>query len=170
MAGHGITVSVAHAGKYRVQEYGLIMGIMSVMPRSQYQQGINKQWLRYSRYDFFFPEFACLSEQAIERVELYATAVEADNKTIFGYQGRYNEMRYKPNMVVGQMRDTFDYWHLGRIFTAAPTLNEDFVECNPSKRIFAVEADPGLLIQFGNRITAIRPMPITAEPGLMDHF
>lgn len=170
LAGHGVTVSVTQCGQYRAQEYGLIMGIMSVMPRTMYQQGINRQWLRQTKYDFYFPEFACLSEQAVERVEVYATAVEADNKTLFGYQGRYNEMRYKPSMVVGQMRDTFDYWHLGRKFTAAPELNESFVKCVPTKRIFAVETDPGLIVSFGNRITAIRPMPVQAEPGLMDHF
>ena len=170
LAGHGITVNAGHCGKYRVQEYGLIIGLMSVMPRSMYQQGINRQWLRQTRYDFFFPEFAYLSEQAVERVEIYASAVEAENKTIFGYQGRYNEMRFKPSMVCGQMRTTFDYWHLGRIFTSAPSLNETFIKCEPTKRIFAVETDPGLIVSFGNRLTAMRPMPITPEPGLMDHF
>ena len=170
LAGHGITVSASQCGQYRATEYGLIMGLMSIMPRTMYQQGVNRQWLRQTRFDFFFPEFSQLSEQAVERVEVYASAVEAENKTIFGYQGRYNEMRYKPSMVCGQMRDTFDYWHLGRIFTSAPALNETFVVCNPSKRIFAVDTEPGLIVSFGNKITAIRPMPITPEPGLMDHF
>ena len=88
LAGHGISVGQTFCASYFAEEFGLIMGIMSVMPKPAYQQGLDRQWLRQTRYDFYFPEFANLSEQAIERVELYASAVEAENKTIFGYQGR----------------------------------------------------------------------------------
>lgn len=169
LAGHGIAVDRTFAASYTAQEYGLIIGIMSVMPRSAYQQGIDRQWLRRNRYDFYFPEFANLSEQAIERAELYASNVEAENKTIFGYQGRFDEMRVKRNMVCGYMRDTFDYWHLGRKFVSAPGLNEEFIKCVPSKRIFAVQDEPGLIVNVGNRIKAIRPLPIQSQPGLIDH-
>lgn len=169
LAGHGIGVSESFCGKYHAKEYGLIIGIMSVMPKPAYSQGINRQWLRRTKYDFFFPEFANLSEQAIEQAEIYAMDTLADNTKIFGYQGRYDEMRTKDNMVVGEMRTTFDYWHLCRQFSAAPELNEDFVKCVPDKRIFADEADPGLIVSFGNVIKAFRPLPVQAEPGLMDH-
>jgi len=169
LAGHGISASGNMAGTYRVQEFGLIIGILSVMPRSAYQQGINRQWLRRSKYDFYFPEFAHLSEQPIEQAEIYATGVESENKTVFGYQGRYNEMRSKSNMVCGNMRDTLDYWHLGRQFSSPPLLNESFILCNPDKRIFAVPTEPGLIMNIGNIITALRPMPAMAEPGLIDH-
>ena len=169
LAGHGIAVDRTFAASYTAQEYGLIIGIMSVMPRSAYQQGIDRQWLRRNRYDYYFPEFANLSEQAIERAELYASNVEAENKTIFGYQGRFDEMRVKRNMVCGYMRDTFDYWHLGRKFVSAPGLNSEFIKCVPSKRIFAVQNEPGLIVNVGNRIKAIRPLPIQSQPGLIDH-
>ena len=118
---------------------------------------------------FLFPEFANLSEQAIERVELYASAVEAENKTIFGYQGRYDEMRVKRNQVCALMRTDFNYWHMGRIFSSAPGLNQTFTDCDATKRIFAAPSEPGLIIDIGNRIRAIRPMPIQSEPGLIDH-
>lgn len=171
LAGHGIAISDQHAGKYHVQEFGLILGIMSVMPRTAYQQGINRQWLRRTKFDFFFPEFSNLSEQAIENAEICATSVSAHNTGIFGYQGRYDEMRVKSSMVCGQMRDTFDYWHLGRQFDIAspPTLNADFVKCVPDKRIYAVESEPGLIVSFGNVVRAYRPLPLIAEPGLIDH-
>lgn len=169
MAGHGITADNQFTGKYRAEEYGLMIGILSVMPRTAYQQGIDRQWLRRTRYDFYFPEFANLSEQAITRAEIYATNIEAENNTIFGYQGRYDEMRVKRDMVVAQMRDTFDYWHMGRKFTTAPELNETFIKCDPTKRIFAAPSEPGLIASIGNIIRAVRPMPIMAEPGLIDH-
>ena len=125
LAGHGISVSDAYCGKYHANEFGLIIGIMSIMPRSAYSQGINRQWLRRTKYDFYFPEFANLSEQAIENAEICATNSPVHNTGIFGYQGRYDEMRYKPNMISGQLRTTYDYWHLAREFSTAapPTLN-----------------------------------------------
>ena len=87
MAGHGVSASATYCGKYRATEHGLIMGILSIMPRSMYQQGHDRQWLRRSRYDFYFPEFANLSEQAITKAEIYASAIENDNKTIFWLSG-----------------------------------------------------------------------------------
>ena len=87
------------------------------------------------------------------------------------YQPRYNEMRSKDTMVCGEMRKDFNYWHLGRIFDSAPVLNSDFVTCNPSKRVFAVtdENVNGLIVNFANKITAIRPLPVEGTPGLIDH-
>lgn len=169
MAGHGISANSSFCGKYHAKEYGLIIGIMSVMPRAMYQQGINRQWLRTTCYDFYFPEFANLSEQAVIQAEVYANGVSNDNNTLFGYQGRYNEMRSKNNMVCGDMRDTYAYWHLGRQFSSVPVLNETFVKCIPRKDIFAAPSAPGLIVSFGNIVRAFRPMPIQPEPGLIDH-
>jgi len=169
LAGHGISVARGYAGSYHATEYGLIIGIMSVMPRSGYSQGIDRQWLRRTRYDFYSPEFANLSEQAIETAEIFASGVSGENTAIFGYQGRYDEMRTKRNMVCGEMRSLFDYWHMGRQFASAPLLNDEFITCIPRKDIFAVQDEPGLIISFGNRIKAIRPMPIACNPGMLDH-
>lgn len=170
MAGHGISVDKNFCAKYHVQEFGLIMGLMSVMPRPAYQQGLDRQFTRRTKFDYYFPEFAHLSEQAILSQEIYATGNQDDDLQIFGYQGRYDELRVKRDMVCNNMRDTLDYWHLGRQFATRPLLNEDFIKCVPRKDIFAVQSEPGLLVNFGNRIRAVRPMPAEANPGLIDHF
>ncbi|MBA7535563.1 hypothetical protein ES705_27821 [subsurface metagenome] len=169
LAGHGLTASRNFCAKYRVKEFGLIMGIMSIMPRTAYHQGINRQWLRETKYDFYFPEFAHLSEQPVLEREVYASGVEAQNETVFGYQGRYNEMRAKRSMVCGEMHATFDYWHLCRQFGARPVLNKEFVECVPRKDIFASPEENGLIVNIANIIKAVRPMPISADPGMMGH-
>lgn len=169
MSGHGITNPAGFAGRYRVQEFGLLVGIMRVRPAPSYQQGINRQWLKDVVEDFYSPEFANLGEQDIKVAEIYASDVEADNIDIFGFQGRWDELRYKPNMVCSDMRDVFNYWHLGRIFNSRPYLNAEFVECRPSKRIFAVQNVPGLIVSYGNVLTAARPLPVISEPGLIDH-
>lgn len=171
MAGHGIGVSSGFAGSYFVEEFGLIMGLMSVMPRTAYQDGINRQWLRETRYDYYFPEFAHLSEQAVLNAEVCATGIEAENTDIWGYQGRYDEMRIKSSMTVAGMRNTFDYWHLGRKFDTAspPVLDSTFIQCVPDKRVFAVQDEDCMIINFGNVVRAVRPLPVLAEPGFIDH-
>ena len=177
---HDRAVGGKYVGKYRVQEFGLIMGILSVMPRSAYSQGIDRQWLRKTKYDFCFPEFVNLSEQGIETAEIYASNVSSENETLFGYIGKYDEMRVKRNMLAGEMRPggDFDYWTLGRDFASAPLLNQSFVECNPSKRVFAVQDEDVLIVQVANLIKAARPIPIVSQsrsswfiyPGKIFHF
>ncbi len=171
LAGHGITADQNFIGKYKAKEFGVIMGILSIMPRTQYSQGINRQWLRETRYDYYFPEFAHLSEQAIQRAELYADGVPANNQTIFGYIGRYDEMRVKMNQSCGSMayNQSLSYWNLGREFGSAPTLGQTFLECDGStvsqSRIFAHGTTaPGYIVHVGNKVTAVRPLPIEGNP------
>lgn len=177
LGGHGITISDAYCGKYHVKEFGVIIGLMSIMPKPAYHQGIDRQWIKSTRYDYYSPEFANLSEQEIIQAEIFASGVDTENLTPFGYQGHFDEMRTKKNMVCSAMRPdaaiSFDYWHLARTFAAAPTLDDTFVECDCTgadmKRIFAVPSEPGLIVSFANIIKAFRPLPVTAEPGLIDH-
>lgn len=169
LAGHGLTAGRNFIGKYHAKEFGIIVGLLMITPKATYQQGINKQWLRRHRYDFAFPEFVNLSEEPILQAEIFATSVSAENNTVFGFQGRFDEMRYKPNMVCAGMRSQLEYWHLGRKFSSAPALDREFIECKPSKRIFAVKNEPGFIVNYANIIRAARPIPVLAQPGLIDH-
>lgn len=171
MAGHGISIDRNYVAKYRVEEYGLIMGLAYVVPKHEYSgQGINRQWLRRTKLDFYWPEFAHLSEQGIETAELYATDSEANNVDLFGYIGRYDEMRHKQSMVCADFRDDYQDWTLNDKFETKPLLNSSFIEADVRKNIFAVQNYPALKINFGNVIHAYRPIPLIAEPGLVDHF
>lgn len=164
MAGHGIGADRTYIGSYTATEFGIVMGLLSVMPEAKYQQGINRQWLRRTKFDFLFPQFTGLSEQAIEEAEIYATASEEDNRRVFGFNEVYDELRSMPSQICGKMRSTFDYWHLGRKFDSAPALNSDFITCNPSKRIFAVTDEDGFIFDVGNIIRAVRPIPKYGTP------
>lgn len=175
MAGHGISADRTFCGKYRVQEHGLIMGLLSFLPKPMYQQGIDRQWLGRTRYDEYFPEFSALSEQAVYREELFNYGSTPADTNVIGYQGRYDEYRFRRNMVHGQFREEFNFWHMGRIFGSPPELNADFIyptddEIAEIKRVLAVPTEPMFLVAFGNLNVAIRPMPWIAEPGLIDHF
>lgn len=176
MAGHGLSAAGNYAGSYYAEEFGIVMGLLSVMPTPQYQDGVNRQWQRRTRYDFYFPEFANLSEQAINKSEIFfdfesSSGSPSKNLEVFGYQGRYDEMRTKQDLICNNMRDTLQQWHLGRSFASAPDLNEDFIQLDTdeTKRIFAVPSEPGLIIHFHNKLTGIRPLPIASNPGLLDH-
>ena len=170
LAGHGIGVSHSKIGQYFAKEYGLIMGIMSITPKPAYfPQGVARSWLRRTKYDFYLPELAHIGEQGVFNAEIFADGTPADGD-IFGFQGQYDELSHRRNKIAGNMRDYFDYWHLARKFQNRPVMNESFIECKPDKRIFVVPSEPAFIVHYGNRILATRPMPILAEPGLIDHF
>lgn len=174
LAGHGLGASSDYICTFTSKEFGYIIGIASWMPKPSYQQGINRIFTRKTKFDFYFPEFAHLSEQAVTYGEIFATGTEIDN-AIFGYQGAYNEMRYMPSFNCADMRDTFKYWHLGRIFNHAPQLNAGFLTTNPAydggirKDIFVSSNEPGLIVQFANIVKAVRPLPVYGTPGFVDH-
>lgn len=170
MAGHGLTALRDYCFNYRAPEFGVVIGLCSIMPRSAYCQGINRTDLVRSRYDMVFPEFVNLSEQPVYENEIYFDGSnEQWQKEIFGFQGRYNEYRSIPSKVSSDMRFMFDYWNLARKFDSPPDLNASFVECNPSKRIFAVQNEKTLIVTVGTTLNAILPIPKVAEPGFVDH-
>lgn len=173
MAGHAMATGRESIGHYRCKEFGWIIGIMSVMPKAMYSQGINRQWLKTTRYDYYSPEFAHLSEQPVYRGELYADTLLANNTTVFGYQGKFNELRYIPSQTMGLMRKgvatDISNWHLSRYFTGVPSLNQTFLECVPRKDFLVAPTEPALMCHIANLVKAVRPLPIEPEPGLIDH-
>lgn len=168
MSGHGI--SVGHDNNFTkfFEEHGYVIGVMSVLPRTAYQQGIPRPFLKNDRYDFFWPEFANIGEQPVMDQELFHDYTTGNGSSVFGYQSRYAEYKFQPNVVCGEFRDTLNYWHMGRIFDNKPALNTEFVEALPTHRNFAVtdEAEHKLYVQIYNKVTAIRPMPMFGTPQL----
>lgn len=175
LSAYGVTAAKFHGFTKSFVEHGYIIGFVCARADLTYQQGVNKMWLRSTVYDFYWPTFAHLGEQAIELREIYAQGTESDT-TVFGYQERYAEYRYKPSQITGKFRSSvtggnLDVWHLSQFFSNAPTLNEEFVTENPPiKRIVAVQDEPEFLLDIGFRYTTVRPMPMFGTPGLVDHF
>jgi hypothetical protein len=165
MAGHGVSVTSGQYGSYYVEEHGYIIGIMSVLPQTAYQQGIPKHFTKHvDRYQYYFEQFAHIGEQAIQNREIYAFQGAAGDNT-FGYIPRYAEYKFENNRVAGDFRDTLDFWHLGRIFGSAPGLNQTFIECVPDTRIFAVEDGTDYLwAHVYNKVKAVRKMAYYGSP------
>lgn len=168
MAGHGISAGVNHGFKRYFEEHGYIIGIMSIRPRTGYQQGVPKDFRKFDNMDFYFPEFAHLGEQEIKNEELYLQQTPAGNDGVFGYTPRYAEYKYSLNEVHGDFRGNMAFWHLNRIFSESPNLNTTFVECNPSDRVFATAktSDDKYWVQIYQDVKALRLMPKYGTPML----
>lgn len=175
LSAYGVTGAKFHGFTKSFVEHGYIIGFVCARADLTYQQGINKMWLRSTVYDFYWPTFAHLGEQAIELREIYAQGTK-DDTTVFGYQERYAEYRYKPSQITGKFRSSvtggnLDVWHLSQYFETAPKLNPEFIEEDvPIGRIIAVPSEPQFLIDVGFKYTTVRPMPMFGTPGLVDHF
>lgn len=145
-AGNGVSAGGRHIFKRTFSEYGWIMGIMSIMPRADYQQGIPKMYLHHDVYDYYWPQFAKIGEQPIQNQELFFSPLfgspqngqSNQNNATFGYTPRYAEYRFRNNRVSGDFKNSLNFWTLSRVFDSTPVLNQSFVECRPRQDMFAV--------------------------------
>jgi hypothetical protein len=177
LAAMGTALAQGHGFTYAAQEHGYIIGMVSVRADLTYQQGLPKMWSRSTRYDFYFPVFATLGEQAVLNKEIYVQGTAADND-VFGYQERWAEYRYKPSQITSLMKSTsagtIDAWHYAQRFTSLPTLNSTFIqETPPVARTTAVGAAANgqqFLMDAFFDCKMARPMPMYSVPGLIDHF
>lgn len=167
MAGHGLAVGSGDRISYSCEEHGYIIGIMSVMPKTAYQQGIPKHFTKFDKFDYFWPSFANIGEQPIYNREIFHDNSN-DNDDIFGYTPRYAEYKYLPSTVHGEMRSSLNFWHMGRIFPSRPALNSQFITCSSDEveRIFAVADSETLYCYLHNDIKARRPMPYFGTPTI----
>lgn len=153
-------------------EHGYIIGLLSVMTRPTYQQGLHRLYTRSTRYDFATPEFAALGEQAVRNDEIYCDGSGADPDA-FGYQERYGEYRFSYNRLAGRFRSrvasNIDEWHLAQNFATRPTLGTTFIRENaPFDRAFAAGATANnqqVLVDMLFDITSTRPLPAYGIPG-----
>lgn len=153
------------------QEHGYVIGVCCIRNDNTYQQGIEKFWSRTEKFDFYWPEFAHLGEQAILNKEIYAQATEEDEKA-FGYQEAYSEYRMTPNRVCGAFRSnagqSLDAWHYADNYTKLPTLSQEWLATDKSviDRTIAVQNQPQFIMDVLVENDAVRPMPIYGTPGL----
>ena len=168
MAGHGVSVGSSNYVSYRAEEHGYIIGIMSVMPKTAYQQGVPKHWKKLDKFDYYWPSFANIGEQPIYNEEIYHQN-NATDAEVFGYTPRYAEYKYIPSTVHGTFRTSLDFWHMGRIFSTKPTLNADFIECDSAEvdRVFNVPSgEEHLYVYLHNEVKATRLMPYFGTPTI----
>lgn len=179
LAGRAESMQRSMAFTKTFTEEGFVIGLISIMPRTLYSQGLHRLWTRKTRYDHMLPVFSHLGEQDVKYQEIYTQApsvVDSDgnpvNEGTFGYVPRYDEFRHIPSSVHGQFRagQTLEFYTQARNFANLPQLGSAFVECDPSKRIFAVTSGVDHCeVQVLHHVKALRPLPKKGSPGLIDH-
>ncbi len=157
-------------------EHGFIIGVMVARYDHTYQQGLDRLWSRKDRFDYYWPVFANIGEQAVKNKEIYAQG-NAEDDQVFGYQEAWADYRYKPNRVTGEMRSAYaqslDVWHLADDYSSRPSLSDSWIREDKTNidRVLAVtSANSNQFfadIYVQNRAT--RPMPMYSVPGLIDH-
>ena len=165
-------------------EHGFVIGVMVARYDHTYQQGLERFWSRKDRFDYYWPVFANIGEQAVKNKEIFAQGPAKKDSSgaviddqVFGYQEAWADYRYKPSRVTGEMRSQYaqslDVWHLADDYTALPSLSDSWIREDKANvdRVLAVTSSVSNQlfadIYIKNRTT--RPMPMYSIPGLIDH-
>jgi len=170
MTGHGMSVGNQAGFKRRFKEHGFVIVILSILPRTGYQQGIHRMWTRSDKFDYAFHQFANIGEQEVKNMEVYFSNAAGANPyaDTFGYQSRYAEYKYACSTVHGDFKGNLDFWHMNRIFAGQPALDAAFVQSDPTDRVFAVQMDGinKIWCHVYNQVDVLRPLPYFGTPSL----
>lgn len=153
-------------------EHGIFMVLACATADVTYQQGVQRKFNKLSRFDYMFPEFWNLGDQAVYNKEIFLSPDAKTNEGIFGYQERYRELREGVSKITGKLRSgvegSLDVWHLAEKFANLPKLNSEFLENNtPIDRVLAVQNEPDLVIDIWFDVKATRVLPVTAKPSML---
>ena len=167
------------------EEHSIIMAIASVRVPYYYQYGMDRDFFRHSRFDFYLPELANITEQAILNQEIYVQGASVLNSSgdpvdedVFGYQEAWADMRYEQNRITGLMRSdapqSMDIWHLAEKRNTVPALNGEWISESTDiyNRVLAVSATEEapyihqFIGDFAFHEKWYRVMPVYSRPGI----
>jgi len=166
----GTSVISGHSFTKSATEHCILIGLVSVRTALTYQQGLNRMFSRATIYDYYWPTLSTIGEQAVLNKEIYADGSAADD-TVFGYQERYGEYRYKPSLVTGRFRSnattSLESWHYAQEYSALPVLGQSWIQQGKAnvQRTLAVATEPQFIFDSLFKLRCTRPMPVTSVPG-----
>lgn len=164
MAGHGITGGVNKPIHVKILEHGLLITIMHIMPRSQYQTYVPNYLLRMNRNDIPNPLFQHVGDQPVLRKQIFPNSAHPDE--YFGFVPKYSELTSIPSTLHGHMKDTFLHWTMARYYKDEPVLSAKWRYETPSNRSFSVPDEAQTVVQIGVECKARRAFVKNAEPGI----
>ena len=120
--------------QYRSPDFGHLIGIINVQPRSSYHMGLSKYWTMETWEDIPQAQFAHIGdEEVIERELLLRTDLAFDHENqqrTWSYVPRYSGLRYRNDYISGELRKYYTQFHLSRTFAhaeAPPEFNGKFL-------------------------------------------
>lgn len=181
LAAYSLTSDKSFLFRRSFQEYGTIHILMCIRPHHSYQQGMQKKFMKRSKWEIYHPEYANISEQPIKKSEIYCdgnVTLESFENDVFGFQGAWEEYRQFPSRISGQFHsgsgDSFDIWHYGDYYESAPSLSagwiaETYKNVDRTLTVMADTADQ-FKCDIALDITHVEPMPVYSIPGLSPYF
>lgn len=160
--GHGIAGVRSNAYRKFFEEHGYVISTLSVRPKAIYQNGCPREFRKTTKEDFWQRELQNLGQQEVLTEELDFAA----GTSVFGFQDQYDEYRHIQSQVSQDFRDTLNSWHLARDLSS-PTLNNSFITCNPSSRIYQVSTNDPLWIMVNHKVVARRLVSKNARPAII---
>lgn len=178
IAAYSHTATADRAFTKSFTEHGCILGLMAIRQKHSYQQGIEKQFQQFRKYDNYFPQLAHLGEQGVKTSELYNTDDSTNDAVVLGFNEAWYQYRYRQDTVAGYMRSnitgSLDIWHYADDYDNAPVISETFINETDTylRRTLAVTDNEThqFLIATMVKGTATRPIPLFSIPGLIDHY
>ena len=164
LGGHGIATMRTRRYRRFFEEHGWVISLLSVRPKVMYLDGLHRKWSRRTKEDYYQKELEAIGQQEVFDSEIYAEGSTGDT---WGYVDRYRDYREEPSRISGDFRDTLNFWHLARDFDSAPALNQAFIECDPSKRIFAEQTQNSLWCTVVHSLQARRMVNRTAHSRII---
>ena len=111
--------------------------------------------------------------------EVYYQSAGDELNTVFGYNERWSEYRYKNSIISGLFRanatGTLQAWHISEDFDQSTPilLNADFIEDKTNEildRNLAVPSEPDIIADIWFDYQHARVMPTYSVPGLSQRF
>lgn len=161
--GHGIAGVRTPRFRKFFEEHGYVISLCSVRPKSVYFNSCPREFLKSTKEDFYQKELVHLGQQ-----EVYSREVNSDepDAQVYGYQDRYDEYRSHPSIVGQEFKTTLSSWTLARDIPVGSALNESFITCDPSTRIFQVTEGDNMWCMANHKVVARRLLPRKAMPRI----
>ena len=117
-AGKAISVGDFNTFSFDALEYGEIVVVSTIIPRTAYYQGQDKTTMSQTRMDFWLPEFDALGVQSLDTREVFVPMDSREqypvgtttytklnyNNYVFGFVPRYAECKRGVDMITGDFR------------------------------------------------------------------
>ena len=167
-----MSLGSGYVGEYYCRNYGCLMGVMYILPDYDYEPALPREWSERTPDDFYNPEFAHLSMQAILNKEMFVSNDDNWNNEVLGYGGIYDNYRTSTNLVCGELLD--DSFTDVKQFAQVrrfdndnkPEITSEFLKSSTAfdSSVFSVPNLPPVIAQCVARVEAVRPLPEIATP------
>lgn len=175
----GYTGAFAHSqgqGEFLTKtfvENGYFMIVACARQKKTYSQGIERYLTRKTRFDFYYPELANISEQPVYNKEIYCLD-EKIRDEVFGYQEAWADYRYKPNRISGLIESDLSFVTYADKYSSTPVLSSGWItdnsDVNVDRTLRTSDSPYQLIVSTAIDLVCTRPMPIKSIPGIISHL